>query len=136
VAAGAKRVLTFPSVKTDEQRVRLPIPVSAKQEDLIVATVVGDSLLSDDPSYNIEPGTQLVVNTRFNIFEVCDSLCAVRVFGCEEAAKYVHCNDDGTITLSSSNPDYPPETYDVSYVEIIGIVTGRHIPGKLKWRFV
>jgi repressor LexA len=87
-------------------------------KDRYLLQVVGDSMQGD----LINDGDYIVCERRETLSE--DEICVVVIDSQESALKRIVANDDGSVTLISSNPDYPPQKYSQERVQIQGVYIG------------
>lgn len=104
-----------------DKRKWIPLPKDAKAfHQFTEYEVCGDSLSGE----RIFDGDLLTCRINFELSEIKPhKICIVRVLSTnEELAKKVSISNDGTVTLSSANPNYPPLIFFADEIEILAIV--------------
>lgn len=96
-------------------------PRTAKAWDNYVCfEASGDSLIGD----GIFDGDKLVCRTNFEASEITDGKLVVVKLGCGSLlVKHFHLLPNGFVKLSSSNPNYRDQYYELDMIEIKAIVS-------------
>lgn len=113
----AGKLCHFPT-KLD-QKITVAVPLTINPKQIIPLWVTGNSLSGD----GLDDGDILLVVTNFDLRDITEkTICAVFLIPTGELlAKRVRVNSDGTVSLLSSNPDYPERRVPSEDVEIRGI---------------
>ncbi len=119
--SGFGRVLLFKPRTSGRKPISRP---SGESTSLVSFEVCGSALRG----LRIEDGDTLVCKRGFKISEIDGKVCVVRVVATgEKKARIVARNPGGTITLSTTDPDTPRETFGADEIEILAIaVEVRH----------
>lgn len=116
----AGKLCAFPT--TLQKKVFVAVPTGINPKHIETFIVSGDSMSGDD----IYHGYVLIYKSVFTWEEVKpDKICAVYLLSTSELlAKKIIRNEDGTVTLRSSNPDYPDRVIPENDIEVRGVAIG------------